>query len=100
MKPKSVDNFILFNIFGRKIKKSKLLILVGISCKQGNSMLNWTEKMDEVEVRAVIKYFCKKGMSLKEVHDNFIKILWDESPYSMVEKWAAEFRRWRDSMED
>ena len=56
--------------------------------------------MDEVEVRAVIKYFCKKGMSLKEVHDNFIKILWDESPYSMVKKWAAEFRRWRDNMED
>ena len=28
------------------------------------------------------KYFCKKGMSPKEIHDNFIKTLGDESPYS------------------
>ena len=38
-----------------------------------------------VEVNAVIKYFCKKGMSLKEIQDDFIKTLGDESPsYSMV----------------
>ena len=50
--------------------------------------------MDKVEVRAVIKYFFKKGMSLKEIHDDFIKTLWDESPSdSTVKKWAAEFRR-------
>ena len=24
--------------------------------------------MDKTEVRVVIKYFCKKGMSLKEIH--------------------------------
>ena len=48
--------------------------------------------MDKVEVRAVIKYFCKKGMSPKEIHDDFIKTL--ESPsYSKVKKLAAEFRR-------
>ena len=47
-----------------------------------------------------IKYFYKKGMSSKEIHD-FIKTFGDESPfYSMVKKWAAEFRRERESLED
>ena len=40
-------------------------------------------------------------MYLKEIQDNFIKILGDESPScSMVKKWAAEFRRRRESMDD
>ena len=56
--------------------------------------------MDKAEVTAVINYFCKKGMSLKGIHD-FIKTLLDESPpYSTVKKWAADFRRGRESMED
>ena len=49
-----------------------------------------TEKKYNVEVKAVIKYFCKNGMYPKEIHDNFIKTLWDESPsYSKVKKWTA-----------
>ena len=35
-------------------------------------------------------------MSLKKVHDDFIKTIGDGSPsYSTVKKWAAEFRRGR-----
>ena len=35
-------------------------------------------------------------MSPKEIHDDFIKTFGEESPsYSMVKKWAAEFRRRR-----
>ena len=56
--------------------------------------------MDKVEVRAVIKHFCKKGMSPKKIHDDFIKTFGDESPYSMMKKWAPEFRRGRQSVED
>ena len=56
--------------------------------------------MDEVDVRALIKYLCKKGMSHKEVHDDFIKNLGDESPsYSTVKTWAAESRRRRECVE-
>ena len=46
--------------------------------------------MDKTEVRVVIKYFCKKGMSLKEIHYDFIKT---SSPYSTVKKWVAKFGR-------
>ena len=47
--------------------------------------------MDKVEVRAVIKYFRKKAMSPKGIHDDFIKTLEDESHfYSTVKKRAAE----------
>ena len=54
-----------------------------------------TEKMDKVEVGAVIKHFCKKGMSSLSL-----------KPYGMfpshilVQKWVAEFRRWRESLDD
>ena len=36
--------------------------------------------MQKVEVRAAIKYFCKKGMTLKEIHEDFMKILGNECP--------------------
>ena len=54
--------------------------------------------MGKVEVWAVIKYFCKKGISQKEIPDDFIKTIGDESPYRMMKNWAAEFSRWRESM--
>ena len=45
-------------------------------------------------------YFCTKGMSPHEIYDDFINTAWDESPYSMVKKCAAEVRRGRESVED
>ena len=62
MKPQSVDSFILFNIFGRKSKISKLMISVEFVANRGRVCS--TEKMNKVVVKAVIKYFCKKGRSL------------------------------------
>ena len=44
--------------------------------------------------RTVIKYFCKKGLPPKEIHEDFMETLGKESPYSTVKKWAAEFNGW------
>ena len=58
-------------------------------------------KMEKLEIRAVIIYFCKKGMPPKEIHEDFIETLEKESPfYSTVKKWAAEFKRGKESVED
>ena len=51
----------------------------------------------KLEIRAVIKYFCKKGMPPKEIHEDFMETLGKESPsYSTVKKWAAEFEGERE----
>ena len=39
-----------------------------------------TCKMENVEVRAVIKYLCKKGMTPKKFHEDIMKTLGNESP--------------------
>ena len=51
--------------------------------------------MEKLEIRAVIKYFCKKGMPPKEIHESkkegkdkdFMETLGKDSPsYSSVKK--------------
>ena len=57
--------------------------------------------MEKLEIKAVIKYFCKKEMPPKEVHEDFIKKLGKESPsFITAKKWAAEFKRVRESVDD
>jgi hypothetical protein len=57
--------------------------------------------MEKVKIRAVIKYLCKKGMSPKESHEDFMDTLGKESPsYNTLTKWAAEFKRGRESIGD
>ena len=36
--------------------------------------------MEKFEIRAVIKYLCKKGMPLKEIHEYFMETLGKEFP--------------------
>ena len=36
--------------------------------------------MEKLEIRVVIKYFCKKGMPPKEIHEYFTETLGKESP--------------------
>jgi hypothetical protein len=51
------------------------------------------DQMEKFEIRAVIKYLCKKGMPPcrlgKESHS-----------YSTVKKWAAEYKRGKESIGD
>ena len=56
--------------------------------------------MEKLEIRAVMKDFCKKGMLPKEIHEYFMETLEKESPsYSTEKKSAAEFKRERESIE-
>ena len=59
------------------------------------------DKIDKTEARAVIKYLQKKGMTPKEIHEDMVQTLDDDSPsYSTIKKWAAEFKQGRESIED
>ena len=58
-------------------------------------------QMEKLEIRAVIKYFCKKGMPPKEIHVDLIETLWKESPsYITVKKMAADLKMGREGIED
>jgi hypothetical protein len=57
--------------------------------------------MGKIEYRAVIKFFVKAGLMPNEVHSKFIIVYGDSSPpFSMIKKWAAEFKRGCTSLED
>ena len=49
-------------------------------------------KMEKLEIRAVIKYFCKKEMPPKEINKDFMETLGKESPSNSTVKqegsWA------------
>ena len=58
-------------------------------------------KMEKPESRAVIKYFCRKVMPPKEIHEDFVETLGMESTSSStVKKWAAKIKRGRESVEE
>ena len=44
-------------------------------------------KIDKLEIRAVIKYFYKKGMPPREIHEYFMETLGKEPPsYNAMKK--------------
>ena len=51
--------------------------------------------MEKLEIRAVIRYICKKGMPPKEIHEYFIYTLEKEAPSYKTVKWAAAFKETR-----
>ncbi|UYV75022.1 hypothetical protein LAZ67_12002126 [Cordylochernes scorpioides] len=60
-----------------------------------------SSKMETNEIRAVIKYLCKKGMSPKEIYEGMVDTLREDAPsYSTVKKWVAAFKLGRISTED
>ena len=57
--------------------------------------------MEKLEIRAFIKYLRKKGMPPMVNHKDLMETLATEpASYSTVKKWAAEFKRGREIVED
>jgi transposase len=56
--------------------------------------------MDQIEYRAVIKFFVKEGLTPIEIHSKFIEVYGDSSPsFSTIKKWISEIKRGRTSLE-
>ena len=57
--------------------------------------------MEKVRFRAVIDYLQKKGLAPKAIHEDLVNTYGENAPsYPMIKKWAAEFKRGRESLED
>ena len=57
--------------------------------------------MDKIWHCGVIRYLQKKGLTTKEIDADIVSTLGDDAPaLSTVKKWAVEFKRWRESLED
>ena len=57
--------------------------------------------MDKIRHSGVIRYLQKKGLTTKEIHADMVSTLGDDAPaLSTVKKWAAEFKRGRESLEN
>ena len=57
--------------------------------------------MEKIEHRAVIKFLFLEGVAPKEIHERMLKVYNDCSPtIRTVERWVAEFKRGRTSIED
>ena len=56
--------------------------------------------MEKSEIRAVIKYYVKKGMKAKEIHADFQKTPGDSAlSYLTVAKWTNEFKLGREILD-
>lgn len=57
--------------------------------------------MEKLEKRAVIKYFCLKGFTPKQIKEEMDSTLGDSSPsYSTIKQWVSEFKIGRVSISD
>ncbi|GBP15302.1 Putative uncharacterized protein FLJ37770 [Eumeta japonica] len=60
-----------------------------------------SSNLSNIEHRAVIKYFVKKGKTPKEIFEDMVSVLQESAPsYTMVKKWARSFQQERESYED
>ncbi|GBP71697.1 Histone-lysine N-methyltransferase SETMAR [Eumeta japonica] len=60
-----------------------------------------SSNLSNIEHRAVIKYFVKKGKTPKAIFEDMVSVLQESAPsYTMVKKWARLFQQRRESCED
>lgn len=58
-------------------------------------------KMDNIEIRAVIKYLWKKYSSPREIQVDMVNVLGEDAPsFKTVCKWVNEFKKGRTSVND
>jgi [histone H3]-lysine36 N-dimethyltransferase SETMAR len=56
---------------------------------------------ENFEHRSVIKFLTKEGIGPKDIHQRMVNVYGDHAPSkTTVKKWAAEFKRGRESIED
>ncbi|GBP35741.1 Putative uncharacterized protein FLJ37770 [Eumeta japonica] len=69
-------------------------VVIGVERAESSNLSN-------IEHRAVIKYFVKKGKTPKEIFEDMISVLQESAPsYTMVKKRARLFQQGRESCED
>ena len=57
--------------------------------------------MSDIEHRAVIKFFTRKGLNATEIHKELDNVYKDSAPsYRTVAKWVAEFKDLEHGFED
>ncbi|GBP69330.1 Mariner Mos1 transposase [Eumeta japonica] len=60
-----------------------------------------SSNLNNIEHRAVIKYFVKKGTTPKEIFEDMVSVLQESAPsYTIAKKWARLFQQGRESCED
>ncbi|GBP82554.1 Putative uncharacterized protein FLJ37770 [Eumeta japonica] len=60
-----------------------------------------SSNLSNIEHRAVIKYFVKKGKTPKEIFEDMVSVLQESVlSYTMVKKWARLFQQGQESCED
>ncbi|GBP33316.1 Nucleic-acid-binding protein from transposon X-element [Eumeta japonica] len=60
-----------------------------------------SSNLSNIEYRAVIKYFVKKGKTPKEIFEDMVSVLQESArSCTMVKKWARLFQQGRESCED
>ncbi|GBP23279.1 Putative uncharacterized protein FLJ37770 [Eumeta japonica] len=60
-----------------------------------------SSNLSNIEHRAVIKYFVKKGKTPKQIFEDMVSVLQESAPsYTKVKKWARLFQQGRESCED
>ena len=81
------------------VQSTRTLFALTFGLKTYTHRQKW--KSQNIEFRAVIKFFTKEGAKAKEIHRRMADVYGDSSPkYSTVAKRSAEFIRGRDSLED
>ena len=57
--------------------------------------------MDAIWLCGVMRYLQKKELAFKEIHADVVATLGDDAPaLSTLKKWAAYFKKGKESLED